>query len=207
MVREVKKKVLAITVVLMAVAILATPLVSAVPWSYPKNNEKFQEFEGLGTFSILDILNGEHQYIPSFERVNKLVISWTEPHMTYQITVGENTYQLGIDFLMTECLTIAVFYDPIFDDPAKLYPIEPGGYSAEHDFVFWTYDFSAFPGGIEGTLRMKLVGTNEGNRFINSLAGTGDLQNVQIKATPSLSFTPPIYLNALHTGVVYGWPE
>jgi len=201
-----KKKIL-LTVLALSVVLLATPLVSAVPWTYPKNNEKFQEFEGMGTFSILDILNGEHQYIPSFEKVNKLTIIYTEPHLTYQITVDGNTYQLGTDFLMTECRTIAVFYDPVFDDPAKLYPIEPGGYRAEHDLVYWTFDFSAIPGGIEGTLPMKLVGTNEENRFINSLAGTGDLQNVQIKATATLTFTPPITLNAFHTGRVSGWPD
>ena len=201
------KKKIPVIVLALSVGLLVTPLVSAVPWTYPKNNEKFQEFEGIGTFSVLDILNGEHKYIPSFEKVNKLIISWTEPHLTYQITVDGNTYYLGTDFLMTECLTVAVFYDPVFDDPAKLYPVMEDGYRVEHDFVYWTFDFSAFPGGIEGTLRMQLVGLGMKNRFINSLAGTGDLKNVQIKATPTLTFTPPITLNAFHTGRVSGWPD
>jgi hypothetical protein len=195
------------TVLALSAVFLATPLVSAVPWTYPKNNEKFQAYQAVGTFSILDIVSGNHKYIPSFEKVNKLIISFDEPHQTHEITVGGNTYQLGTDFLMTDCLTIAVFYDPVFDDPAKLYPTMPDGYRFEHNLVYWTIDFSAIPGGIEGELRMKLVATGEENRLINSLSGTGDLQNVQIKATASLSFTPPFTLNALHIGTVSGWPE
>ena len=191
----------------LSAVLLATPLVSAVPWTYPKNNEKFQEYQAVGTFSVLDMVSGDHEYIPSFEKVNKLIISFDEPHLTHEITVGGNTYQLGTDFLMTDCLTIAVFYEPVFDDPAKLYPIMPDGYRFEHNLVYWTIDFSAIPGGIEGTLRMQLVATNEENRFINSLAGTGDLKNVQIKATASVSFDPPLTLRALHVGIVSGWPE
>ena len=200
------RKILLIIAALSAV-LLATPLVSAVPWIYPKNNEKFQAYQAVGTFSVLDMVFGDHEYIPSFEKVNKLIISFDEPHLTHEITVGGNTYQLGTDFLMTDCLTNAVFYEPVFDDPAKLLPITPDGYRFEHDLVYWTIDFSAIPGGIEGTLRMQLVATNEENTFINNLAGTGDLQNVQIKATASVSYVPPLTLSALHVGIVSGWPE
>jgi hypothetical protein len=191
----------------LSAVLLATPLVSAVPWIYPKNNEKFQAYQAVGTFSVLDMVFGDHEYIPSFEKVNKLIISFDEPHLTHEITVGGNTYQLGTDFLMTDCLTNAVFCEPVFDDPAKLLPIIPDGYRFEHDLVYWTIDFSAIPGGIEGTLRMQLVATNEENTFINNLAGTGDLQNVQIKATASVSYVPPLTLSALHVGIVSGWPE
>jgi hypothetical protein len=171
------------------------------------SNEKFQAYQAVGTFSVLDMVFGDHEYIPSFEKVNKLIISFDEPHLTHEITVGGNTYQLGTDFLMTDCLTNAVFCEPVFDDPAKLLPIIPDGYRFEHDLVYWTIDFSAIPGGIEGTLRMQLVATNEENTFINNLAGTGDLQNVQIKATASVSYVPPLTLSALHVGIVSGWPE
>jgi hypothetical protein len=202
----VNRKILFIVMALSAV-LFVTPLASAFPWTYPNNNEKFQAYQAIGTFSILDVVSGDHKYIPSFEKVNKLVISYDEPHLTHEIAVDGNTYQLGADFLMTECLTIAVFYDPVFDDPAKLYPIVPNGYRFEHNLVYWTIDFSAFPGGIEGELKMQLVATGEENHLINSLWGTGDLQNVQIRATATLTFSPPYTLNAIHTGIVAGWPE
>ncbi len=73
-----------------------------------------------------------------------------------------------------------------------------------HMKVDYMYDFSAVPGGIEGTLRMQAILTGDGSPLalsINSLAGTGDLQNVMIKATSHLG-TPIV-----HDGIVSGWQE
>jgi hypothetical protein len=196
------KKVFVIAALLLALPVL-TAMAHATPWT-ERNNDKFQTYEATGTFSILDFLTAERQYIPSFDEVNKMIVSWEGPHLTHQIMVGGNTYQLGTDFLYTDGLTIEAIYDPVFSDPAKLMPDD---YRARNIRVYWTYDFSAFPGGIEGTLRMQLVAPDEKNRFVNSLSGTGDLENVQIKATASTSFTPPTTLNSLHVGIVSGWPE
>lgn len=73
--------------------------------------------------------------------------------------------------------------------------------------VDYMFDFSAIPGGIEGTLTMRAE-FNQGGRSINSLAGTGDLQNVQIKATASNSFNPATFILTIsHEGIIHGWPE
>jgi hypothetical protein len=72
--------------------------------------------------------------------------------------------------------------------------------------VDYIYDFSAVPGGIEGTLRMQSEITGDGSPLvfsINSLSGTGDLQNVQIKAT---SMPQSGTYNFAHNGIVIGWP-
>ena len=115
------------------------------------------------------------------------------------------TYELGPDFLYTEGLCIINFFDPVYSDPSDpLFPVEV---RASNLFVYWTYDFSAIPGEIEGTLRMQIV-NNNGKGLLNSLAGTGDLRNVQINAAASSSVTgPPLIVNTLHVGIVSGWPD
>ena len=199
------KKVLGIALTIFFLAMMATPLVSAFPWTNPKNNEKFQTWQALGTFDFRYIINGDHQYIPSIEKINKHVNTFTDPHDTHEITVDGYTYLLGTDFLYTEGLAILTFIGPVYADPSSpLYPIET---RVSLMRVYWTYDFSAIPGGIEGTLRMQLV-DNQGKEFVNSLAGTGHLRNVQVKATASDSFsTPPPTVHTLHVGTVSGWPD
>ena len=63
------------------------------------------------------------------------------------------------------------------------------------------YDFSAFAGGIEGTITMLALTTSGAKRamHISSLQGTGHLKNVNIQATMGEGFT--------HLGVVKGWPD
>ena len=66
------------------------------------------------------------------------------------------------------------------------------------------YDFSD---GIDGTLQMGYV-VNKGAHNINTLAGTGDLRNVQIKATAwnVLDMDLGVF-TFFHEGIVSGWPE
>ena len=101
--KELNKKIL--VAVLLAGIMLAVPLVSAVPWTYPKNNDKFEEFAVVGSFSFLDIIFGDHQYVPSFDEVNKLVISWEENMLSYEISVDGKTYQLPQPFFVAPNVT------------------------------------------------------------------------------------------------------
>ena len=57
--RTVKRKLL-LTVLALAAVLLATPLVSAFPWTNPKNNEKFQTWEAVGTFKFGYMIQGDH---------------------------------------------------------------------------------------------------------------------------------------------------
>ena len=64
-----------------------------------------------------------------------------------------------------------------------------------------TFDFSAYPGGIEGAVKVRSVGD-----YSNSLAGTGDLRNVQVKSASYYTFSAP-FLTVFEDGTVIGWPE
>lgn len=200
------KKVLVMAVALMAVAMLATPLVGAVPWTYPRNNDKFQTYGVTGTCKFSVWMNGEHEFIPSKDKVNMLIISGDETFITYDITVGSNIYHLGTDFAYTGHFEY-IFYDVTAWNPNLPPYTWPSEYRAEHMIVDYVFDFSAFSDGIEGTLRLRAE-SNQGGLFINSLAGTGDLQNVQIKATilPATPLGKGIYQIG-HAGIVSGWPE
>ncbi len=72
--------------------------------------------------------------------------------------------------------------------------------------VTYMFDFSAYPGGIEGVLNMLAVFT-EGSDKIRSLSGTGDLQNVQVTLLnlPGSVVFPIITVE--HGGMVSGWPS
>jgi hypothetical protein len=194
---------LVIAVALMVIAILATPLVSATPVK-DKNNEKFQTFSVIATESFAQTMLAEHQYIPSVDNINRLVITVPETLTTCQITIDGKTYTLGEDFAYAGLLTYS-FNQPVFNNP-KVGLLYPSNSNANSTKVEYTYDFSAYPGGIEGTLNM-LGEFTAGGRFINSLSGTGDLQNVQIKA---IAIPPTVVsgiVNIHHEGIVIGWPE
>ncbi len=190
-------------VLTLAIIVVATPLVSAIPLE-EKNNDKFQAFSTTGTFSIMDVVFADHKYIPSFDNVNKIAASWEENMLTYTITVGSNSYYLGTDFAHTG-YSVETAFDPVFADPAKTKVVS---YRAKETMIDYTFDFSAYPGGIEGTLNMRAVFT-QGIGFINSLSGTGDLQNVQAKETGLGSSFNPVtkIVTVAHAGLVHGWPE
>ena len=204
--REVKRKVLGFAVVLLAVAMLATPMVQAVPGA-PKNNAKFQtwHYEKTNNFVLGFIVLGDHQYIPSFEKVNRLIISSPFGFLTYEITVGSTTYYQGVDFDCVDTFTVASFNKPVFDQPEKLYPSESQTSLLK---VYTTFDFSAYPGGIEGTLQMQEIG-NAGVTKTSSLEGTGDLQNVQVKAVYAVAGFDDVtgVLTVVDDGTVIGWPN
>ncbi len=196
------KKVLSSVVLFMLLSLSVISLVQAVPLE-EKNNDKFETITTTGTFSILNVINGEHEYIPSFDDVKKFVTYWEDRMLTYTITVGSKTYYLGIDFAYSG-YAMENKFDPVFSDPStKLIPISA---RASNKMIDYTFDFSAYPGGIEGTLRMHGVVT-QGNGFMNSLSGTGDLQNVQITEIGLPGGISKGIVTVNHEGLVHGWPE
>ncbi len=195
---------IALTVTLLMALSMVT-MAQAAPLK-EKNNDKFQSFSVTGQFSFLKFLTGEHTYIPSEDKVNKLIIQFDESMLKYDITIGDRTYNLNKDFKYTGH---AIFWydDPVFGN--LLGTLYPTGYRGDyHGIVEYTFDFSAVPGGIDGTLNMRAM-HNAGGNPINSLTGTGDLQNVQIKAeiTGNVFDSVTFKLTINHDGYVSGWPD
>ena len=171
-----------------------------------KNNQKFQTFNVVGTFSLMSYITGDHTYIPSTDNVKKMIIEFDENMFSYDIAIGSHTYHLGTDFAYTGHATF-VYFDPVFSLPAPftmLYPSSSRGHY--HAIIDYCFDFSTST--IDGTINMQCV-VNQGGMYINSLSATGDLQNVQIKAeVTGNTFDPQTnIITIFHEGIVSGWPE
>ena len=168
-------------------------------------NDKFQPYEDTGTYNLVVYRDSAvRTYVPSFDKVNKLVVDVDELFTDYAITIGDNTYVLGKDFAYTGHVT-QTYFDPVFSNPTT--KIGVASYRASILMVDYTFDFSAYAGSIEGTLNMHAVFA-EGNDKFHSLSGTIDLQNVQITGVnldPDLGNLPFITIN--HAGTVMGWPD
>ena len=201
--REVNKKIL--VAVLLAGIMLATPMVSAVPWNPKPNNEKFQDYGVVGTFNYLDIYLAPIEYVPSFDIVNKAIVTWEENMLTYEITVDGETYDLDdFDYIGTGTF---IFYDPVFSDPeTKLDIIDQRAFHAVWDI---TYDFGDDDVGLDGTINVRAIISSREGMHIFSKQCTGDFKNVNIQATsgegPNIGVFPVVTL--YHEGVVSGWPE
>jgi hypothetical protein len=203
----VNRNIVILAVALLAMAMLATPLAMAVPGA-EKKNEKFQTWHYEKTVSFLILLFGEHEYIPSFDEVNVMVITSTEGFITYEITVGSYTYVQGVDFDCVDVYTEYTAIKPVFEegDTQKLWPYQEQAQAA-HLLVETTFDFSAYPGSIEGTLTIQERGGPGGPHTV-SLRGTGDLRNAQVQATYANTFNPATYvLTVTDDGTVIGWPD
>jgi hypothetical protein len=206
---ELNRKFLLTGLTLMAVAMLATPLVSAKPWNYPKNNPKFEQYETTINFDFSNLIAASYAATAGLEEANKVVVVCEEqPLAGYEIRIGEGagmrTYEFGVDFDYNGVDTITV-WDPIlpyaFDPTNPLETLFLAG-SKFHFRVDYVYDFSAFPGGLEGTITMLALVTGDSLSLveskpmsITSLEGTGDFKNVQIQATAG---------GTGHLGVVIG---
>ena len=205
------RKVIIVPLVVLLLLITVAPAMATQPQLWDeKNNAKFETFQvfGRGSFSV-SLNPNNWQYIPSKEQCNKVIISWDEVMSAMEIRVDGNTYVLGTDFAYKGRDTM-IFYDPVLPPPAPGYPFQVVA-RIEHSQIDYEYTFLP-ASGIEGTLRMQAIMTGQGDVFsysINSLSGTGDLQNVQIKAYSYTTGLPPHTpsWNLGHTGIVIGWPE
>jgi hypothetical protein len=189
-VNKLNKKVLLLAIVILAVIMLSTPLVSAQVWNNDKNNDKFESY--YVEHENLAITDLEIDYKPNADNPNVYVLSWGDNEGDYEIVIGgEKHYYKGVDFTYDQDCVWTAIGDPIVLG-GMLMGSKSNIWRIEYEF-----DFSAFEGGIEGTLEMLFV-YNNGKISIRSLRGTGDLQNVQILATAVLG---------IHSGIVIGWPN
>jgi hypothetical protein len=161
-----------------------------------------------GSFSFVDMLRANHTYVPADKIANpvqKLTISWDIKMITSDIKVGGVTYSLGKDFTYTGRAEF-IFYNPSFANPALGY-LYPSGFSREEGTLNYMYNFSAVPGGLEGTLSMLNV-MDEVTGSGVSVGGTGDFKNVEVKATSYNWFDAAnLVINVYHDGMVSGWPK
>jgi hypothetical protein len=198
------KKTFSLILICLMVSMSAVTLVKADPLG-DKNNDKFQSYVVTAKFSFTQALfSADFNWIPSQTKTNIMVIEYDEQFMQYDITIGTHTYKLGTDFAYTGQAKY-VFFEPVFGTTYGLY--YPISYRSQYHVIDYMFDFSAFQGGLEGTLNMRAMFSNGGEMDINSLAGTGDLQNVQIKATHAGASTSKGVTIAAHAGYVLGWPE
>jgi hypothetical protein len=189
-VKELSKKVLFIAPAILAVIMLAVPLANAQVWNNEMNNNKFQSYYVIHTNTAI---NSEIDYKPNEENPNVMVQRWGDNIGSYEIVIGgENHYFRDVDFAYEQDCVWTAIGAPFIN----VYGIYVGSTSNIWR-IKYKFDFSAFEGGIDGTLEMLFV-YNNGKTTIRSLRGTGDLQNVQILATAVLGE---------HTGIVSGWPE
>jgi hypothetical protein len=199
------KKIISLILICLMVSMSAVTLAKADPLD-DKNNDKFQSYGVTAKFSFTKALqSADYNWIPSQAKTNVMVIEYDEQFMQYDITIGTHTYKLGTDFAYTGHAKY-VYFEPVFGTTYG--PYYPVSYRSQYHVIDYMYDFSAVPGGLEGTLKMRaMFSSNSGEIDINSLAGTDDLQNVQIKATHAGASTVKGITTANHAGYVLGWPE
>lgn len=196
---EIKREILLSATIFLLVAILATPMVSGLSWE-PKNNEKFQSFEtSIGSIAVTNV---ELKYSPSEDAPNLIVISTDEIMTNYQITIdGSKTYIQDTDFTYSGHQTWMLYNPELpLDFPYYLTPVRMLSLDVKYSYTFLPAS------GIEGTINMHSITKGEsiadllasGAMLITSMEGTGDLQNVNIKATTA---------EGGHSGIVSGWPE
>jgi hypothetical protein len=215
----VNRKIL-LTVLALATVLLATPLVSAVPWTYPKNNDKFELFGTTIAFDYSRIVAANYAATAGLGAgdANKITVIVDELALpSYQIRIGEGAdqkvYNLYDPATNTGDFTYSgvekiVTYDPVLPyvfDPTNPFATILVQGSKQHFRVDYVYDFSAVPGGLDGTITMlalvtgnSLVFSGDRSMSIVSVKGTGDFANVQIHATSTATG---------HEGNVFGWPE
>jgi len=195
----VKKKILGLVLAVLFLTMLAAPFALAKSTDYPKNNEKFQSFSvTLGAVPVNSVADYEIRYIPNEESTNVVVQTWGNNIVYNEIVIGDapndRHYFMGVDFEYSQDCKYIAIGGPFITVPG--YGLVMG--TKSHLFVInYVYDFTAGSSTIDGTLEMRFV-SSMGTTSITSLRGTGDLQNVQIKATAG---------GTGHTGVVIGWPE
>jgi hypothetical protein len=211
----VNMKIIVVFVALMVMAMLAPSIVAAKPWDYPKNNPKFEQYGVTINFNFANLIAATYAATAGLEEANKVVVVYEEQAMPgYQIRIGEDgpgqrVYNVEEDFAYNSIATITT-WNPIlpyaFDPANPMMTLFLMG-TKTHWRVDYTYDFSAVPGGLDGTLTMlaMVTGNSESvfdpdikTMFITSIEGTGDFSDVQIQAKGA---------GTGHAGVVIGWPE
>jgi len=192
------KKIIVAFTSFLILAMMMTPLAIAKPWN-SRNNPKFETFSTSFIPNTATIIAAVAN--PEWVNPNKVITSWVEePMIAYTLTVDGVDYYLETDFEYTGVATVTAIGAPF---TAVNFGILNGDKHTGFR-VDYVLDFSAVTGGIEGKLYMLAIAPQggaftPGNLQITSTKGTGDLQNVVIKATGGGGPT--------HIGIVSGWPE
>jgi hypothetical protein len=196
-------------VILLSAAMLISPLAGIVLATNPYTDPTAVAWNVDSSQSFMDTLRANHTYVPADKVANpvqKLYINYDEKLLTCDIKVGGVTYSLDKDFTYTGHVDY-IYYNPSFANPAVGY-LYPSGYSGSEATIKYMYNFSAIPGGLEGTLSMLATKNNDDSSIV-SVAGTGDFKNVQVKATisPQWYDAANLIVNIYHDGMVSGWPH
>ena len=201
-----KRKYLALFVVILVCSMVTTQLATARPYE-EKNNPKFKTFEVNQRMSLSPYLlaMANPTYIQSENKQLKLIIGpYEDTIVECTITVDGIEYVEGTDFEYVGCSTYEV-WRPNGLSFMDVYPL--GDLMAFK--VEYTYDFGDDGQGIDGKIDMRATWLSDdffsfispGSFKITSMDGTGDLQNVNIKATNAISA-----VGSSHVGTVIGWP-
>jgi hypothetical protein len=201
-----KKKCLALFVVILLFSMLTTQLAMASSYE-EKNNPKFKTFEVNQQQSLTTYLIAlsNPTYIQSEDRQLRLIIGpYEDQIVACKIKVDGIEYIEGVDFDYVGSSTYEV-WRPTGESFMGIYPLG--------DLMLfkieYTYDFGEDGQGIDGKINMRATWLSDdffsfispGSFKITSIDGTGDLQNVNIKATNGVSA-----VGSSHVGTVIGWP-
>ena len=199
--KEVNRKILGTAVVLMAVAMLATPMVgTAQAWGWRCRGGETQDFnvtllpDYQGFFA-----NTKSSFFPSETDPCLAIFKATEVLAEYTITVGENDYVLGEDFEYSGTM-MSIVYKPYLPYAGTFTVGERAVWS-----WLYQYDFSAGSSGLEGKLclyaYLKWESGIPTESDVTVIWGTGDFRCVKIDATID------VLAGGAHVGTVTGWPE
>jgi hypothetical protein len=198
-----------ILVILFSTFMLISPLAGITLATNPYTDPTALAWNVDASFNFMDMIKANHTYVPADKVANpvqKLYLSYDEKLLTCDIKVGGVTYSLGKDFTYTGHVDY-IYYNPSFANPTLGY-YYPSVFSSAEATVNYMYNFSAVPGGLEGTLSM-LATSKDSVSSIVSVGGTGDFKNTQVKATisPQWYDAAKMVVNIYHDGMVSGWPN
>ncbi len=201
--REVKSKVLVIAVALMAVAMLATPLVQAVPGA-EKSNEKFEYFELVCSGTGSEVTDREWYTPPNADPLeNKTThvrgAGWVTGPVV-ELTVGSDTYTMTTTPVsVTWTTTYDVEYIRYNDGTTKRVNIRLTD-------VVTVYEDAVEIGTLVLELKSAIVPTASpvyGGNVVGY--GTGALKGVHISGI-DVGLVDPVNLIYVRVGTITGWP-
>jgi len=191
------KKIMVLTITVLTLIMFTTPLIGAVE----ARRSRCCDWEDF-TVNLTTALDPAAMKIE--DKGYKIVLSWPETMTAYSINVDGKVYTLNNDFIYKGFARFTAW-----KPTGEVSPIGfPVGEYMEFE-VWYMYDFSAVFGGIDGKLKMHALSKindaadmgTAGMMKINSVWGTGDLRNVNIRATNGGPGNPS------HVGKVCGWPD
>ncbi len=192
------KKILFTTITLLSLVVLVVPTVGACQNRRNNRWENFSAFMVSGPPASPPVITF---YPPPPEEPETRVVELQETMMVCELTFGDNTYSLGVDFTYESQLTIRfdLSTDPLVGNMRATKTIAFDPSSPNHD--------------IDGTLRFLVIGkiwpepNPDPDDAMDSSGvvlawGTGDLRGVRILGAGMQDDSE----NIIYTGKVKNWP-